>query len=590
MPSAEAERRRLAVIWAADAAGYSRLMSEDEEATLATLATYQEVIAGLVAEHQGRIFAVAGDGVLAEFASPVQAVRCAVAVQRALDRRNADLAECRRMAFRIGINLGDVIARGDDLYGDGVNLAARLQALAEPGQVCISAAVHEHVAGKLPFPCRLVGERAVKNIARPVRVYGVDWALEAPVSVGRLQGGVLSLPEKPSIAVLPFANVSGEAEQDYFADGLTDDLIAALAAFRWFFVIARNSSFAYKARPVPVQQVGRELGVRYLLEGSTRRSGDRVRTTAQLVEAETGRHLWAERYDRDLADLFAVQDEIVARVVGAIEPELLKVETARARRKTAESLTAWDLIFRGMWHFHQFTPDGHRRARELFREAVAAAPSLAEGHTWLGRCSSGLIVYGWSDNPAVDTAEGWQAARRAAQLAEADPYAHYAVGVMSTAMGQADRATAAAQRAIDLSPNFALGYLLLGWGRLLAGRAGQAIEPLRRGLRLSPHDPQAFTWLQFLAIAYFLQGDHEAAARCAADAVAKRPESPLGHCVLACSLAELGRREEAEEALAELRPGGPARSDSLDGLLGRFVGRADRDRVLEALHRVEGRR
>jgi adenylate cyclase len=260
MPPAEAERRRLAVIWAADAAGYSRLMSEDEEATLATLATYQEVIAGLVAEHQGRIFGVAGDGVLAEFASPVQAVRCAVAVQRALERRNADLPAPRRLVFRLGLNLGDVIARGDDLYGEGVTLAARLQALAEPGQILMAAAVHDQIAGKLGFGCRLVGERTVKNIARPVRVYSVDRTSEAPVPVDELQSGVLTLPDKPSIAVLPFANVSGDAGQDYFADGLTEDLITALARCRWFFVIARNSSFAYKGRPVPVQQVGRELG------------------------------------------------------------------------------------------------------------------------------------------------------------------------------------------------------------------------------------------------------------------------------------------------------------------------------------------
>jgi adenylate cyclase len=411
LPSAEAERH-LAVIWAADAAGYSRLMSEDEEATLATLTAYQEVIAGFVTEHRGRIFGVAGDGIMAHFASPVQAVRCGVAVQRALDRRNADLPERRRMIFRIGINLGDVIARGDDLFGDGVNIAARLQSIAEPGRILISAAVHEQIVGKLHFPCRFVGEQAVKNIARPVRVYNVDWALEAPVRVDELQTGALPLPEKPSIAVLPFANVSGDAEQDYFVDGLTDDLITSLAKFRWFFVIARNSSFAYKGRPATVQQVGRQLGVRYVLEGSIRRSGNRIRTTAQLADTESGRHLWAERYDRDLADLFAVQDEIAGRVVGAIEPEMLKLETQRASRKAPQSLTAWDLIFRGMWHFHQITKDNHRRARELFREAIAVAPSLAEGHTWLARCSSGIVVYGWSDDVAADTAEGWQAARR----------------------------------------------------------------------------------------------------------------------------------------------------------------------------------
>ena len=588
MPSDDVNRRRrLAVILAADVAGYSRLMAEDEEAALGTLTTYQEVIAGLVAEHQGRIFGMAGDGVMVEFASAVQAVRCAVAVQRALHRRNVDLPERRRMIFRIGINLGDVIARDSDLYGDGVNVAARLQALADPGQICIAASVHEHIADKLSFACEFLGERALKNIARPVRVYSVDWALEASLPADRLQSGSLPLPpDKPSIAVLPFANMSGDPEQEYFADGLTEDLITALAKFRWCFVIARNSSCGYKGRPAPVQQVGRELGVRYVLEGSTRKAGDRVRVIAQLVEAETGRHVWAERYDRELADLFAMQDEIVERVVGAIEPEMLQAETLRARRKTPASLTAWDLIFRGMWHFHQVTRDDHLRARDLFREAIKADPALAEGHIWLARTTHGIVFFGWTDNPAADVAEGWQAALQGARLAQADPYAHYALGIMSIVMSRPVRATEAAQRAIDLSPSFALGYLLLGMARLFAGRAAQAVEPLQRGLRLSPHDPHAFAWLQFLAFAHFLRDEHEEAARCAAEAVSKRPESFSAHAVLACSLARLGRREEAQEALAEMRRTLPDGRDGLADFLARFTSPADRERVLQGLRKA----
>lgn len=581
MSNHDADQRRLAVILAADVAGYSRLMSEDEEATLATLTSYLEVIAGMAAEHQGRIFGMAGDGIMIEFASPVQAVRCAVATQRALDRRNADQPETRRMVFRIGINLGDVIARDGDVFGDGVNIAARLQALAEPGSICISASVREQIMGKLSFSCATLGEMKLKNIPRPVHAFRVDWELEAPTPVGQLQSGNLALPDKASIAVLPFSNMSGDADQEYFADGLTEDLTTALARFRWFFVIARNSSFIYKGRAVTVQQVGRELGVRYVLEGSTRKSGDRVRVTAQLVEAGTGRHVWAERYDRELADLFAVQDEIVECVTGAIEPELLRTETLRARRNTSETLTAWDLIFRGMWHFYHVTKDHHLLARDLFREAIEAAPDIAEGYIWLGRSNGGLLYYGWSDNVTADTTEGWQAALRASRLAEADPYAHYAVGVMSVSTRQPARAMQAAQRSIDLSPSFALGYLLLGISRLYAGRAAQAVEPFQRGLRLSPHDPQSFMWLQSLAMAHFLVGEHEEATLRATEAAGKRPDSFAAYCALACSLPNLGRLEEAKHAAAELRR--VVRQSDLDGLLARFADQADRERILDGL-------
>jgi adenylate cyclase len=580
---ATGNERRLAVIWAADVAGYSRLMAEDEEATLAMLATCREVTAGLIAEHQGRIFAIAGDGLMAEFASPVQAVRCAVAVQRAIARRNADLPEARRMLLRIGINLSDVMVRGEDLYGDGVNIAARLQALAEPGQICLSATVHEQAKDRLGFPFRSIGEHAVKNIPRPVSAWTVSWALDGPVPAEVAQGGAPPRPDKPSLAVLPFVNVSGDPGEDYFADGLTDDLITALSTYRWFFVIARNSSFAYKGRAATAPEVGRELGVRYLLEGSTRRSGGRVRTTTRLVEATSGRQLWSERYDHDLADLFAIQDEIVGRVVGAIEPEMLKVETARARGKSSQSLSAWDLIFRGMWHFHQVTAEGHRQARDLFRRAVETDSLLAEGHAWLARSNAGIILYGWSEDHAADAAEGWQAATRAVRLAATDPYAHYAVGITAVAMGQPARAHESAQRAIDLSPNFALGYLLLGLSRLSAGRARLAIETIERGLRLSPNDPQAFTWLQMLSVAHYLSDNAAEAVRWADAAVSQHPGSATGLAILACSLDALGRREEALEAARRLRGDPHAR---MDLFLTAFSSPVDRRRILDAVDRL----
>ena len=325
--------RRLAAVLAADVAGYSRLTALDEEATLRTLGAYRAAIGEFVGEHAGRIFGTAGDSVVAEFASPVQSVRCAVAIQRAMHRRNADIAQDRRLEFRIGVNLGDVVVSESDLLGDGVNVAARLQEIAAPGGICITGAVREQIEGKVSFPLIHLGERSLKNIPRAVSVYRVDWAAQDPSTTGVL-GGELALPDKLSIVVLPFTNMSGDPEQEYFADGITEDVITALSRHRWFFVIARNSSFTYKGRNADVKQVGRELGVRYVLEGSVRKVGGRVRVTAQLIEAETGAHIWAERYDRDYADIFAIQDEITESVAGTIEPEMLMGEGRRAVRKS----------------------------------------------------------------------------------------------------------------------------------------------------------------------------------------------------------------------------------------------------------------
>ena len=581
----EETNRRLAVILAADIVGYSRLMALDEDGTVQTLATYQEVIAALVAEHQGRIFNLAGDGIMAEFASAVQAVRCAVAIQRMAARRNGDLSEDRRVEFRIGLNLGDVVARGDDLLGDGVNVAARLQAHAEPEEICISAAVREQIEGKVAFACTSRGEHSLKHIARPIHIYAIDWALQAPVPMAELRKGALPLPDRPSIAVLPFANMSQDAEQEYFADGLSEDLITALAKYRWFFVIARNSSFSFKGRAVPVQQVGRELGVRYVLEGSTRRSGNRLRVTAQLIEAATGHHLWADRYDRELADLFALQDEIVGRVVGAIEPGMMRSETLRAQRKTIERMDAWDLVFRGQWHFHHITREHHREARACFRRAIEADPSLAEGYIWLVRCLNGTMFFGWSEDHAADLDEETAAVGLAMRLSDRDPYALYALAIHSNSVGEAEQAIAAAQRAIDISPSFALAHFILGVSRVFAGRTNQAIEPLQRGFRLNPNDAQAFVWMQYVALAHFLLGEHAEAAERAAETVAMRPDYHVGYAILACSLAALGRTAAASrtvEGMLRVQPNPHA----LEDMLARFADPADRARLLDGLRQA----
>src|SRR5450830_615979 len=351
--------RRLAAILAADVAGYSRLMGVDEEGTLAALKAYRrELVDPKIAEHRGRIVKTTGDGVLVEFASAVDAVRCAMEIQRILAERNVAISEDRRIELRIGINVGDIIIDEGDIYGDGVNIAARVEALARPGAVCISENAYQQVKGKLVLDVSDMGEQLLKNIAQPVRVYGVRLQ-DAPASA------VLKLPDKPSIAVLPFQNMSGDPEQEYFADGMVEDIITALSRFRHLFVIARNSSFTYKGRAVDIRQVGRELGVRYVLEGSVRKLADRVRITGQLIDTVTGAHVWAERYDRKSDDIFALQDEIALSVVGAIEPTLRLAEVERAKRKRPDSLDAYDLVLRALPDVYSRMPEQSKKALVL---------------------------------------------------------------------------------------------------------------------------------------------------------------------------------------------------------------------------------
>ncbi|HMD63449.1 MAG TPA: adenylate/guanylate cyclase domain-containing protein [Stellaceae bacterium] len=374
---AQHANRRLAAIVSADVAGYSRLMGADEEGTLGRLKTLRaELIDPKIAEHGGRIVKTTGDGLLLEFSSVVGAERCVVEVQTAMALRNADLPQDRRIEFRIGVNLGDIIIDGDDIFGDGVNVAARLQESAKPVGICVSSRVHDDVRDRLDLGFDDGGEQSLKNIARPVRIW--QWnagatSTAAPDPAGR----ALPLPEKPSIAVLPFANMSGDPEQEYFADGIAEDVITLLSKSRALFVIARNSSFTYKGRAVDVKQVGRELGVRYVLEGSVRKAGNRVRVTGQLIEAAIGGHLWAERYDRDLADIFAVQDEITASVSAAILPTMERSERERAARKPPDSLDAWECYHRGMWHFAKIEAGETALAQDFFERAIALDPGFA---------------------------------------------------------------------------------------------------------------------------------------------------------------------------------------------------------------------
>jgi adenylate cyclase len=549
LSTAERVERRLAAILAADVAGYSRLMGADEEGTLAQLKTHRRVLVDpKIAEHRGRIVKTTGDGMLVEFASVVDALRCAIGVQRGMAERNAQVPQEKRIEFRMGINVGDIILDGDDIYGDGVNIAARLEGLAEPGGICVSGRVQEYARGKLEIAFEDLGEQNLKNIERSVRVYRAK--LNGPAAAAARPA--LPLPDKPSIAVLPFQNMSGDREQEYFADGIVDDIITALTRMRWLFVIARNSSFIFKGRSVDVKQVGRELGVRYVLEGAVRKSANRVRITTQLIDAETGTHIWAERYDRDLTDIFAVQDDITEQVAGAIEPELLKTEGLAAISRTG-NLSAWDLVRQGTWHFHQFRREPVRRARELFRGALKIDPHLPEAYLWLGRVTGALVAYGWSDDRAADLREGCEAALKAVQLDERNPYAHYAVVITSVFSGALERAIQAAETAIKLSPSFALGYLALGFARLNSGKAIEALDPYERGLRLNPHDPQSFSWLQGFALAQYFAGHREAALQAATRALNIRPAWTPTLETMAVCCAALDRIEEARSYVAQMR-------------------------------------
>jgi TolB-like protein/class 3 adenylate cyclase/Flp pilus assembly protein TadD len=542
--------RKLAAILSTDVKGYSRLMGEDEVATIRTLTAYRDLMATLIQQHRGRVVDSPGDNLLAEFASVVEAVQCAVAIQRELRVRNAELPAHRRMEFRIGINLGDVIVEEERIYGDGVNIAARLEALAEPGGVLVSQTVHEQVRDKLPFTFEDLGEQQVKNIARPLRVYRLH---DAPDASGTEASDppALALPDKPSIAVLPFQNISDDTEQEYFADGISEDIITALSKVRWFFVVARNSSFTYKGKAVDVKQVSRELGVRYALEGSVRKAGNRFRITAQLIDATTGNHVWAERYDRELTDIFAVQDEITERVVAAIEPQLYAAEHFRSQRKPPESLDAWECVVRALSFFGQGTRAGDMEAEALCRRAIAIAPSYGQAHSLLAWMLARHATR--SGDLRAMLLDASAEARTALGFDEQDPWAHLAYGMVLFRGRRHSDAERAVRRALDCNPNFALAHASLGWLLAVRGAHEEAIGSAEYALRLSPSDPRVGAQASHvMAFARFAAGRYEDSVAAAREMIERYPEYLAARYVLIAAAAMQGEGEAAGEALAAL--------------------------------------
>ena len=621
----ESFKRKLAAILSADVEGYSRLMDDDEEATVRTLTAYRSAITDLVQQYRGRVVDSPGDNLLAEFASVVDSVNCAVEIQRDLAERNTELAYNRKMQFRIGVNLGDVIEEDGRIYGDGVNIAARVESLAEAGGICISGRAHDQVENKLGLEYEDLGKHQVKNIARPIQVYRVlsypgaaaHRVVQAKTNLGRrwrkisLSAAVVvlvvaalgiwqfymrrptvepasvekmafPLPEKPSIAVLPFDNMSGDPQQEYFSDGITEDIITALSKTDQLFVIARNSTFTYKGKPVKVKQVAEELGVRYVLEGSIRKTEDRVRITAQLIDATTGHHLWAENYDRDLKNIFALQNEITLKIVNALQIELTEGEQARMWGRKYKNLDIYlkYMELRSVWR--KGTKESLTRYGQLSQEIVDMAPESPIGHRNLGWYYWNIATRGRS--PRKNYKKALELVQKALSLDEFDASSHSVLGLVYVRMSQYEKAIAAGKRSIELVPNGADYHVFLGAILSYAGRPDEAIGHLNKGIRLNPFP----AWSAFIALGrcYRLKGQYEKALSEYKNVLQRIPNSILIHIRLASIYALLDRQEEAEAAAQKVLEINPNFSIERASKGWRYKNPADLKQIVDSMRKA----
>ena len=544
--------RRLSAILAADVAGYSRLMGLDEEGTLAQLKDHRaRLINPKVAEHRGRIVKTTGDGMLAEFASAVEATRCAVDIQLAMASVNLNIAAPKRVELRIGIHVGDIISDEGDIFGDGVNIAARLEGIADPGGICVSARVQEDAEGRLDVVFKDGGEQQLKNIARPVRVYRILIGRpEAP----QASAPMLALPGKPSVAVLPFANMSGDVEQDYFADGMAEDITMALSRFRFLFVISRNSSFTYKGRAVDVKQIGRELGVRYVLEGSVRRSGPKIRVTGQLIDASTGNHLWANNFDGTLDDIFELQDKVTASVVGALIPTMRHAEIERAKHRPTENTDAHMIHMRGIASLYLWTKAGVDEALRLAYEAMKLDPDYSMAYGLAATCYVARKSAGWTLDRVKEMAEVEVLTIRGAEVGRDDAWALGSCGFATASiLGNLDTAVSLMDRALGLNANMALVWAQSAYVRAWLGEPELALVHVERAKRLSPVDPHMFVMNGAESLAYFVARRHDEAFAAAESALRLNPFFSQGTRVAVVSAGLLGRREDAKKYLARLQ-------------------------------------
>ena len=584
-------KRRLAAILAADVAGYSRLMAADERATVSSLDAARAVFRTQIESNQGRVIDMAGDSVLAVFETATGAVSAGLGIQQELKALMVDVPDDRRMRYRIGVHLGDVIEKADGtIYGDGVNIAARLEGLAEPGGITISDSVRIAVRGKVVASFEDQGEQQVKNIPHPVRAFAVRTDVGAATPSPSAVKIDLSLPDKPSIAVLPFTNMSADPEQEYFADGIVEDIITALSRMRWLFVIARNSSFTYKGRAVDVKQVGRELGVRYVLEGSVRKVANRVRITGQLINASTGMHLWADRFDGGLEDIFDLQDHVTTSVLGAIAPKLEQAEIVRSKRKTTESLDAYDYYLRGLASIHAVfggTKEAVSEALRLFYVAIERDPDFASAYGMAAWCYVLRKNYGWMTDDAQEIAEVERLARQAARLAKEDAVALYTGGfALAQIVGNLDAGAALIDRALALDPNLAAAWHLSGWVRIYLGEPEMAIEHMARAMRLNPLDPLIFGMQNGTAAAHFLAGRYNEASSWAEKALGEHSNYLPAIRMAAASHALARRLAEAQKAMARMRQIDPELRGSNLTDLAPFRGPKDVARYVEGLERA----
>ena len=572
----------------ADVVGYSRLMGTDEAGTLSRLNTLRrELIDPAIAAHSGRIVKLMGDGALVEFASAVDAVTCAIEIQRQLREHHASGSEANPIQFRIGINVGDIIIEGEDILGDGVNIAARIEGIAEPGGISLSEDAWRQVQGKVAANFVDAGEQSLKNIARPVRVYRLGLAPKA-ASASEPPRPTLALPDKPSIAVLAFNNMSGDPEQEYFSDGISEDIITDLSKLSELHVIARNSTFTYKGKPVDVKQVGRDLGVRYVLEGSVRKAGNRVRVTGQLIDAESGAHIWADRFDRDLTDIFAVQDELTKEIIAALKIKLSAAEKALIADSGTRNVSAHDFFLKGRELMF-----GSKRDRDIFeqfmscfRRAIELDPNYASAYAGLGMGYALDYQNHWSDAPEKSLDQAQRLVDEAIAKDEKDAFARFVAAVVATWKKDYERWARESDKALALNPNYALALLTRGNVHIYTGEPTKAIPYIERAMRLDPGGPQQGQYVHFLGTAYFVAGEYETAATCFKDRITINPTTDLSRALLASALGHLGRHEEARQVWHELKEINPRYSYADHFARLPFRDPADADKLTDGLRRA----